>query len=86
MQGVSTRRDSDERVYAEYLRRSWVRQVFWGSIGAVAVTSVALVVERTIGDTGEIAEMVPGLPNLLLVAAGAFFANPESTDGHGLRE
>lgn len=75
MQGVSTRRDSDERVYAEYLRRSWVRQVFWGSIGAVAVTSVALVVERTIGDTGEIAEMVPGLPNLLLVAAGAFFAN-----------
>ena len=75
MQGVSNRRDSDERVYAEYLRRSWVRRVFWGSIGAVAVTGLALMAERIIGDTGEIAEKVPGLPNLLLVSAGAFLAN-----------
>ena len=34
MQGVSTRRDVDDRVYAEYFRRSWVRPIFWCSMGA----------------------------------------------------
>ena len=36
LQGVSARRDVDDRVYAEYIRRSWVWPVFRYSIGAVA--------------------------------------------------
>ena len=71
MQGVSTRRDVDDRVYAEYIRRSWVWPVFVGSVAAVAVTGGVLIAERLVGDTGTIAQGVPGIPNLALLAAAA---------------
>ena len=35
MQGVSARRDVDDRMYQEYVRRSWVKPIFWGSVVAV---------------------------------------------------
>ena len=75
MQGVSARRDVDDRIYVEYVRRSWVRMVFWGSIIAVAVTGVVLMTESFVGDTGKVAETVPGVPNLALIAVMAFLAN-----------
>ena len=75
MQGVSARRDVDDRIYVEYVRRSWVRMIFWGSIIAVAVTGVVLMTESFVGDTGKVAETVPGVPNLALIAAMAFLAN-----------
>ena len=75
MQAVSTRRDVDDRVYAEYVRRSWVRPIFWGSVGAVAVTGVILTTETLVGDTGTIARGVPGVPNLALVAVFALAVN-----------
>ena len=71
MQGVSTRRDVDDRVYAEYIRRSWVWPVFVGSVVAVAVTGGVLIAERLIGDAGALAQGVPGIPNLALLAVVA---------------
>ena len=75
MQGVSVRRDVDDRVYAEYVRRSRVRPIFWSSIGAVFVTGAVLTAEKLIGDTGTIARGVPGIPNLALVAVAALAVN-----------
>ena len=75
MQGVSARGDADDRVYAEYVRRSWVRPIFWCSVGAVGVTGAVLAVETLVGDTGAIAQGVPGIPNLALVAVFALAVN-----------
>ena len=75
MQGVSTRQDADDRIYAEYIRRSQVRVIFWSSAGAVFVTGTVLTTEALVGDTGKIAAVAPGVVNLVLVAAGAFVAN-----------
>ena len=75
MQGVSARRDVDERMYLEYVRRSRVRAIFWGSLGSVAVTAAVLMAERFISGTGELADTTPGLRNLALMAALAFLAN-----------
>ena len=71
MQGVSTRRDVDDRVYAEYVRRSWVWPVFVGSIAAVAVTSGVLIAERLVGDVGTITQGVPGIRNLAVLTVVA---------------
>ena len=75
MQGVSTRRDADDRVYAEYIRRSWVRVIFWSSLSAVFVTGTVLMTETLVGDTGRTAQAMPGIPNLALVAAFALATN-----------
>ena len=32
MQGVSGRRDANDQMYNEYVRQSWVKPIFWGSI------------------------------------------------------
>ena len=68
MQGVSARRDVDDRVYAEYIRQSWVWPVFCGSIGAAAFTGVVLTVERVVVDAAAVAQGVPGVPNLVVLA------------------
>ena len=75
MQGVNARRDVDERVYQEYIRRSWVRWIFWGSLLAVATTSVILVSQLFLSSDGEIAYATPGLRNLIPLAALAFLVN-----------
>ena len=75
MQAVSTRRDVDDRVYAEYVHRSRVRPIFWGSVGAVAVTGAILTTEKMVGDTVTIAQVVLGIPNLALIAVVAFVVN-----------
>ena len=75
MQGVSARRDVDDRVYAEYIRRSQVWPVFFGSIGAVAITGLVLTAEMLIGDYGTIAQKAPGTPNLALLAVFALFVS-----------
>ena len=75
MQGVSARRDVDDRVYLEYIRRSWVRAIFWGSIGAVGITGSVLMTEKFISGTGELADTIDGLRNLALIAVLAFLTN-----------
>ena len=75
MQGVNARRDVDDRIYAEYIRRSQVWPVFVGSMSAVAVTGAVLATERLIGDAGTIAQGVPGIPNLAILAVVALFVS-----------
>ena len=75
MQGVSARSDADDRVYTEYVHRSRVRPIFWFSIGAVAITGAVLTTERLVSDNGTIAQSVPGIPNLALVAVCALAIN-----------
>ena len=75
MQGISARTDADERIFAEYVRRSWIRLIFRGSLLSVAATGIVLMAEQLIGDSGTIADMVPGMPNLVLIAAAALAAN-----------
>ena len=71
MQGVSNKPDADDRMYREYFRRSWVRNIFWGSLIAVLVTGVILLTDLSVGEV----DTAPGIRNLLIVAAAAFLAN-----------
>ena len=63
------------KIDTEYIRRSWVRLIFRGSLIAVAVTGTILLAGQLIGDKGTISAMVPGLPNLVLIAAAALATN-----------
>ena len=74
MQGVSARRDVDDRMYQEYVRRSWVKPIFWGSVVAVGVTGLALLAEE-LGTGAPLVGSSPGLRNLTLLAAIAFLVN-----------
>ena len=74
MQGVSARRDIDDRMYQEYVRRSWVKPIFWGSVVAVGVTGLALLAEE-LGTGAPLVGSSPGLRNLTLLAALAFLVN-----------
>ena len=74
MQGVSGRPDADDRMYREYIRRSWVRPIFWSSIVAVGVTGLALLAEE-LGTGAPLVGSSPGLRNLPLLAAIAFLVN-----------
>ena len=75
MQGVNTRRDADDRMYREYIRRSWVQPIFWGSITAVGITGSVFLAVELFSDLETTQKIAPGLVNLSLVAAIAFFAN-----------
>ena len=74
MQGVGARRDVDDRMYQEYVRRSWVKPIFRGSIIAGGVTGLALLAAE-LGTGAPKVGSEPGLRNLPLVAAGAFTIN-----------
>ena len=71
MQGVSARRDVDDRIYAEYIRRSWVKPVFGSSVGSVVFAGAILTVERVVVDAAAVAHGVPGIPNLAMLAVVA---------------
>ena len=75
MQGVSVRRDSDDRMYREYVRQSRVRDIFRSSILAVGITGIAFLAQEFISRVKVADLIVPGLGNLTLMAALAFFAN-----------
>ena len=75
LQGASARRDSEDRVYHEYISRSWVRLIFWGSILAVLVTGVTLIAMNYINAGTVVAAHAPGLRNLSFLAALAFLGN-----------
>ena len=65
MQGMRARRDVDDRMYREYVRRSWMQGIFRASLLAVAVTGVLLLLEGFIsGD---------GAPSNVVLAAGLAF-------------
>ena len=71
MQGVSARRDVDDRIYAEYIRQSWVKPVFGSSIVAAGFTGAILTVERVVVDAAVVAHGAPGVSNLAVLAVVA---------------
>ena len=75
MQGVHSRTDADERIYAEYVRQSWVRQLFTISIGAVAFTGGTLAIANLAGENSTIAQAKYGPLVLALIAICAFAVN-----------
>ena len=72
IQGVSTRRDANDRMYREYVQQSWVRQIFWGSIVAVVVGGVVFMAQEFVGGVENVANKVPGLKNLTLLSVISF--------------
>ena len=72
MQGVRARREVDDRIYPEYVKRSWIRDIFWGSILAVGVTGVLLLSERFISAEGMPPDIRPD-PHYFVPAAGLAF-------------
>ena len=74
VQGASNKRNSDDRMYREYIRRSWARIIFRGSIVAVGFTGAALLAESFFGTVSPPA-FTPGLRNLLLATLPALIAN-----------
>ena len=74
VQGASSKRNSDDRMYREYIRRSHARLVFWSSVSAVGVTGVILFAESFLSAVPPPA-FTPGLRNLILATMPAFAAN-----------
>ena len=75
MQGISSRRDVDDRMYREYVRRSWIREFFWGSLAAVVATSTLLLGEGFVTGLGASVDAMRESRNFVLAAAVAFFLN-----------
>ena len=71
MQGSRTREDINDRLYREYLRRSWVTHIFWNSLLAVLITGVILLAESIMGES----DPTTGLRNLTLIATLSFVSN-----------
>ena len=71
MQGTRTREDINDRLYREYLRRSWVTHIFWNSLLAVLATGVILLLESIMGES----DPTTGLRNLTLIAIISFVSN-----------
>ena len=75
LQSIGGRRDVDDRTYREYVRRSRVRPIFWGSVAAVGATGLVLLADEFLDAAAPVREALPGLRNLALLAAVAFAAN-----------
>ncbi len=75
MQGVNAKGDVDDRMYREYIRRSWVRNILWASLLAVGTTGALLLVGELIRGELATADLEPELRNLVLVAGAAFILN-----------
>ena len=75
LERVSARPDADDRIFAEYVRRSWMRPLFLGGLVAVASTGSVLVAGELAAQGASIAEATPGLRNFILLAGAAFFAS-----------
>ena len=75
LQGISSRSDVDDRMYREYVRRSWVRGFFWGNIAAVVVTGALLVFEGFATVVGTSVDVVWEPRNFVVAAATAFSLN-----------
>ena len=75
LQGVNARRDIDDRMHREYVRRSWVRDILWVSLVCVGVTGLVLLGDQFFSRVAAVADRAPGLRNLSLIAGFAFLIN-----------
>ena len=75
MQGIGAKRDVDDRMYRECVRRSKMREILWVSLLAVGVTGLLLISDGFISGDRAPTDVEPELRNLVLVAALAFLFN-----------
>ena len=75
MQGIRVRRDIDDRMYREYIRRSWVKNILRVSLTAVGITGVLLLGEGFISGDGSTADVKPELTKFVLASGIAFVLN-----------
>lgn len=75
LERVSARPDADDRIFDEYVRRSWMRPLFLAGLAAVAVTGLVLLVGEIASRGISVADAAPGVQNLSLIAAAAFLAS-----------
>ena len=75
MQGIRARRDIDDRMYREHVRRTWMREILWGSLMAVGVTGVLLLTEGFISGDGASDNARRELSNFVLAAGSALIIN-----------
>ena len=75
MQGIRSRGDVDDRMYREFVRRSWMREILWGSLVTLGVSSALLLLRGfLIGEVGP-ADSFPEFRNYVLAAGSAFLLN-----------
>lgn len=74
MQGVGNRRDANDEMYQEYIRRSRAREIFVGSVVAVGLTGATLLLVKMIGED-QASDAASGVRNLTPVAGLAFLGN-----------
>ena len=75
MQGIRGRSEVDDRVYREYVQRTWMRDILWVSLAAVGVTGVLLLWGEFISGDGATADVKPEMRNFVLAAGLAFLLN-----------
>ncbi len=72
LHGVGARRDANDQMYNEYIRRSRVKPMFWGSITAVAVAGIIFVGLELVEGVESAVDAVPGFRNLIVVSIISF--------------
>ncbi len=72
LHGVGARRDANDQMYNEYIRRSRVKPIFWGSIVAVAVAGFIFVGLELVEGVESAADVAPGFRNLIVVSIVSF--------------
>ena len=75
MQGVKNSDEVDDRMYREYINRSWVRAILRNSLLAVGVTAAVLLGQKFVSGIEDAASVAPGLTNLVFLAIAAFIFN-----------
>ena len=75
MQGINNRQDVDDRIYREYVTRSWVKELLRNSLLAVGVTGTVLLGQKLVSGIEGATSVAPGLPNLVFLAIAAFVSN-----------
>ena len=75
MQGIRGRSEVDDRVYREYVQRTWMQEIFGGGLLAVGVTAALLLREGFISGDGVPPDTKPDLRYFVLAAGLAFFLN-----------
>ena len=75
MQGIRGRSEVDDRVYREYVQRTWMQEIFGGGLLAVGVTAALLLREGFISGDGVPPDTRPDLRYFVLAAGLAFFLN-----------
>ena len=73
-QGIRARREVDDRIFLEYVKRSWIRDIFWAASWPLGVTGVLLLSQGSLVQ-GECPGLTPHLRYFVPAAGLAFLLN-----------